>query len=161
MSLSVIVAMDENRLIGKDNEIPWHFKKDLKYFKRVTEGHTVVMGRKTYESIVNTLGGPLPNRENIVFTRTKESLEGATIIRDVGAFFQEANESDEEIFVIGGARIYTLALPYVDRLYITHVEGEYEGDTYFPDIDMSMFDKTKEEKDGPLTFAIYERSTES
>ena len=161
MSLSIIVAMDENRLIGKNNTIPWHFSKDLKYFKRVTEGHKVVMGRKTYESIQSTLGGPLPNRENVVFSRTKTSIEGATLIRDAGKYLQTGQDQGEEIFVIGGAVIYHLALPYADTLYITHIEGEYEGDTYFPEIDMSLFEKTKEEKDGPLVFAVYERSTQS
>ncbi len=161
MSLSIIVAMDENRLIGKNNAIPWHFSKDLRYFKRVTEGHKVVMGRKTYESILKTLKTPLPNRENLVFSRTKESIEGATIIRDAGEYFKQAKEKDEEIFIIGGARIYHLALPYADRLYITHIEGEYKGDAYFPEIDMSLFEKTKEDKDGPLEFAVYERKSKS
>ncbi len=158
MSLSIVVAMDENRLIGKDNAIPWHYKRDLKYFKKLTTHHKVVMGRRTFESIVSTLGAPLPNRENIVLSRTKETLKGATIIRDASAYFSQAMDEDEEIFVIGGARIYALALPYVSKLYITHIEGEYEGDTHFPDIDFSMFKKTKEDAEGPLTFTVYERS---
>jgi len=158
MSLSIIVAMDENRVIGKANKIPWHFQKDLKYFKDVTSNHKVFMGRKTYESILDSLKMPLPNRESIVLTRTKESLSGAKIIRDASAYFKKMQKSEEEIFVIGGARIYALALPYASKLYITFVEGSYEGDTYFPDIDLSVFQKISELPDGPLTFTVYERS---
>lgn len=157
MSLSLIVAMDENRLIGNRNTLPWHFKKDLEFFKRTTSGHTVVMGRKTFESIRDALGGPLPNRTNVVFSRSRETIGGASVIRDVEGYLKTAARKEEEIFVIGGAKIYALALPYANRLYITHVEGEYEGDTHFPDIDFSMFKKTKETREGPLTFCIYER----
>lgn len=157
MSLSLIVAMDENMLIGNKNTLPWHFKEDLKFFKRTTSGHTVAMGRKTYESIRHSLGGPLPNRTNVVFSRTLETIGGVHVVRDVVGYLRAAAKRDEEVFVIGGAKIYTLALPYANRLYITHVEGEYEGDTHFPDIDFSMFAKVKETKEGPLTFRIYER----
>ncbi len=158
MSLSLIVAMDKNRLIGNKNTLPWHFKEDLRYFKKMTTGHTVVMGRKTFESILDVLGGPLPNRENIVLSRSMEAVDGAKVIRDATHYFKEASRKDEEVFVIGGANVYALALPYVKTLYITHIDEEYEGDTYFPDIDFSMFDKVKEEHVPPLTFSVYERS---
>lgn len=157
MSVSLIVAMDENRLIGNKNALPWHFKEDLKFFKRTTSGHTVAMGRKTFESIRDALGGPLPNRKNVVFSRRVESIEGAHVVRDVEAYMKAAAGKDEEIFVIGGAKIYALALPYAKRLYITHVEGAYVGDTYFPDIDFTMFAKVKETREGALTFRILER----
>lgn len=157
MSLSLIVAMDENRLIGNKNALPWHFKEDLRFFKQTTSGHTVVMGRKTFESIQQSLGGPLPNRKNIVFSKTMDTIEGAHVVNDVEAYLKDAAARDEEIFVIGGAKIYALALPYAKRLYITHVEGEYEGDTTFPEIDFSKFEKVEETKKRPLTFSIYER----
>ena len=157
MSLSLIVAMDKNGLIGNKNTLPWHFKEDLRYFKETTSGHTVVMGRKTFESIRRSLGGPLPNRRNIVFSRTIDRMEDAEVLRDPTAYFSEVRDTDEEIFVIGGATIYALALPYAKRLYITHVDGEYEGDTHFPDIDFSLFKKVRGTKSGPLTFTVYER----
>lgn len=157
MSLSLIVAMDENRLIGNKNALPWHFREDLRFFKRTTDGHTVAMGRKTFESIRDSLGGPLPNRTNVVFSKTIGTLEGASVVHDVEAYLKDAATRDEEIFVIGGAKIYALALPYAKRLYITHVEGEYEGDTTFPEIDFSKFEKVDETIKPPLTFSIYER----
>ncbi|MFP4077955.1 MAG: dihydrofolate reductase [Bacillota bacterium] len=157
MSLSIMVAMDKNRVIGKDNTLPWHFKDDLRYFKNVTSGHTVLMGRKTFESIKASLGGPLPGRRNIVLSRTASTLQGAEVIRDATAYLKKAASKEEEIFVIGGAEVFKACLPYANRLYITFIDGEYEGDTYFPDVDMTAYEKTKETSKGPLTFTVYER----
>ncbi|MDQ0217974.1 dihydrofolate reductase [Peribacillus cavernae] len=130
--ISLMLAMDENRLIGKHNQLPWHLPSDLRYFKNVTMGHPIVMGRKTFESI----GSVLPGRENIVVTRrTDYKAEGATIVHSIDEVKQLSDSLDEEIFVIGGAEIFKEVLPVTDRLYITEIHHRFEGDTYFPEID--------------------------
>jgi len=131
MRLSIIVAMDDNHLIGKDNGLPWHLPADLAFFKKVTTGHSIVMGRKTYDSI----GRPLPNRRNLVITRnTDVSIDGCEVFNSIDSALQSAKEEDE-VLVIGGANLCKQVLGQVDRLYITHIEGVFEGDTYFPDYD--------------------------
>jgi len=131
MRLSIIFAMDDNHLIGKDNGLPWHLPADLAFFKKVTTGHSIVMGRKTYDSI----GRPLPNRRNLVITRnTDVSIDGCEVFNSIDSALQSAKEEDE-VLVIGGANLCKQVLGQVDRLYITHIEGVFEGDTYFPDYD--------------------------
>ncbi|WP_134683215.1 dihydrofolate reductase [Brevibacillus migulae] len=126
--ISLIFAMDRNRLIGKNNELPWHLPADLQYFKRITSGHTVIMGRKTYESI----GKPLPNRKNLVITRDHTlKLEGCTICTSVSEVLETVGK-EEEAFVIGGAEVYKQFLPVADRMYITFIDESFEGDAYFP-----------------------------
>ncbi len=154
--IALIVAMDRNGLIGKDNELPWHFPEDLDYFKRVTKHKKVLMGRKTYESIVDKLGKALPLRENIVLTRQRLKLEDAYVINDLPAYLRKVPEEDT-LFVIGGRMVYEASLPFADRLYITHIDGAYEGDTYFPTVDFSKFEIVQKEKRPPLTFVVYER----
>ncbi|MFJ7745883.1 dihydrofolate reductase [Peribacillus sp. NPDC097295] len=127
--ISLMVAMDENRLIGKNNALPWYLPADLQYFKRVTMGHPIVMGRKTFESI----GRILPGRENVIVTRNHDfQVEGCTILHDVSEIKTFADNSEQEVFVIGGAEIFQAILPVTDRLYITQIHEEFEGDTYFP-----------------------------
>lgn len=127
--ISFVVAMDKNRVIGKDNDLPWHLPEDLKFFKRVTMGHPIVMGRKTHESI----GRVLPGRENIIVTRDKHYLsDGCTVLHSINEVKGLERENGEEIFVIGGAEIFKELFPMADRLYITHIDEEFEGDTYFP-----------------------------
>ncbi len=129
--ISFIVAMDRNRVIGKDNQLPWHLPADLKFFKKTTMGHPIVMGRKTHESI----GKPLPGRENIIVTRNERyESEGCTVIHSVKELLRLAAENkEEELFVIGGAELFRTIFPFADRLYITHIDHEFEGDTFFPD----------------------------
>ena len=135
MRLSIIVAMDDNHLIGKDNGLPWHLPADLAFFKKVTTGHSIVMGRKTYDSI----GRPLPNRRNLVITRnTDVSIDGCEVFHSIDSALQSAKE-EEEVLVIGGANLCKQVLGQVDRLYITHIEGVFEGDTYFPGYDESCW----------------------
>lgn len=159
----VIIAAvaEKNRVIGKDNELPWYISEDLKRFKRLTIGHPVLMGRKTFESIVARLGKPLPHRRNVVLTKRKyrpafpevetyDSLEAAL-----------AALADEKRFaIIGGESLFRKALTITDRLELTIVEGDYEGDAYFPAyehlIDREIRLLTKEEKDG-YRFETYER----
>ncbi len=129
--LSLCVAMDKNRLIGCDNALPWHLPADLKHFRAVTMGKPIIMGRKTYESI----GRPLPGRLNVILSRhpslTKTGCEVLHSLDEVLAFSQQY----EETVVIGGASVYDKLLPYVQRMYVTWVEGEFRGDTYFPQFD--------------------------
>lgn len=127
MTVSIIVAVAENGTIGDKNALLWHITEDMQYFRRVTMGHPVVMGRKTYES----LGRPLPKRTNVVISRQQIEIEGCTVVHAV----EEALAlfgAEEEVFIIGGAQIYREALPLADRLYLTVIEHPYEGDTHFP-----------------------------
>lgn len=125
--LSIIVAVAQNGVIGDKNSLLWHISEDLKYFKSLTSGHPVLMGRKTYESI----GRPLPNRTNVVISRQEIEIPGCRVVHS----FEEAIglfSADEELFVIGGAQIYAEALPHAGRLYLTRIFHDYEGDTRFP-----------------------------
>ena len=135
MLVSIIAAMDRNRLIGNNNQLPWHLPADLAHFKRVTMGKPIIMGRKTYESI----GRPLPGRTNIVLTRSPDfNAEGVLIANSL----QQALDYvavEEEVMVIGGSTIYELALPRADRLYLTYVEDSFEGDAWFPDFDLEQW----------------------
>lgn len=135
--------MDENRVIGKDNQLPWHLPEDLKFFKRVTMGHPIAMGRKTHESI----GRVLPGRENIVITRQSgyESA-GCTVLYSVEDFVTYCRSQNDEIFVIGGAEIFKATFPYADRLYITHISEEFPGDTFFPEFDLNEWTLVSSEK---------------
>lgn len=130
--VSIIAAMSaQTRAIGKDNGLLWHIPDDLKHFKKVTSGHPIIMGAKTFESI----GFPLPGRTNIVLTLDKDwARDGVVLCHSLEEALEKANAIDsEEIFIIGGGQIYTLALPFADRLYLTLVDDKKEGDTYFPD----------------------------
>lgn len=129
--VSAIVAAAENNAIGKDNQLLWHLPNDLRFFKRTTTGHTVVMGRKTYESV----GKPLPNRRNIIVTRqTGYMAEGAEVVHSIDAAIASC-AGEEEVFVVGGAEIYRQALPLTERIYLTRVHTTLPGDSFFPDVD--------------------------
>lgn len=159
--LSMVVAHAHNRIIGKDNDMPWHLPADLAYFKKTTLGKPVVMGRKTYESI----GRPLPGRQNIVISRDENyQAEGITSVTSVEQALEAAGDVDE-IMVIGGGAIYKHCLPAAHRLYITHIDGDIEGDTQFPEYSLEHWQKvsseirTADEKNAyDLDFAVYERT---
>ncbi|NCU17240.1 dihydrofolate reductase [Pallidibacillus pasinlerensis] len=142
--ISFIVATSENGIIGKDNQIPWHLPDDLKRFKKITMGHPIVMGRKTFESI----GRPLPGRENIVLTKNKNiELEGCTVFHSEKELIDYCTrKKDEEVFIIGGAYLFKMFLPYVDRLYLTKIYEQFEGDVFLPKIDFSQFEITSKEQ---------------
>jgi len=123
-----IAAMSGNRVIGADGKIPWYISEDLKFFKRTTLGHIIVMGRKTYDS----LGKPLPGRENWVLSRGAQ-IEGVTMLRSLDAI-QEPSDG-RKLYIIGGAELYTALLPTCSELLLTHVDNEVEGDTFFPDFE--------------------------
>ena len=145
MKLALIAAYSQNRVVGNDNKLPWHLPEDLQYFKRCTSGKAIIMGRKTFDSI----GRPLPNRTNIVITRNEAfQAEGVKVVSSLAQAIELAaavNEVNgvEEVMIIGGATIYELALPLADRLYLTHVHANIEGDAYFPQVDFSGWYETQ------------------
>lgn len=127
MSVSIIVAMSTNKVIGKNNDLPWKLPTDLKRFKTLTSGKTIIMGRKCFESI----GKPLPNRTNVIITRNKDYVaEGCEVRYNIDEAIKEFNVEGEELFIIGGSEIYKTAFPIADKLYLTHVVAEIEGDTF-------------------------------
>lgn len=137
-TVSIVVAIaEQNRAIGKDNQLPWHIPEDLKRFKQITSGHPIIMGRKTFESI----GRPLPNRTNIIITRDPSyQVENCVVVNSLEKAITYASTIDQdEIFVIGGGQIFKEALPITDKLYLTVVKGNIEGDVFFPEY--SAFNK--------------------
>lgn len=140
--ISIIVAIAKNGIIGGGNSLLWHISEDLQRFKRITSGHPVVMGRKTYESI----GRPLPNRTNVIITRQQDyKVEGCIVVHSLDEAISMF-PSEEEVFIIGGGEIYNQAWDLADRLYITWVEAKYKGDTYFPDNYLKYL-RTPDDKD--------------
>ncbi len=164
--LSMIVATADNNIIGKDNDMPWHLPADLAYFKKVTLGKPIIMGRKTFESI----GRPLPGRRNIVISRDEsyqaEGIDSVTSVEQALALVDgsDGNDGAEEIMVIGGGAIYAHCLPKADRLYITHIKAAIDGDTQFPNYDDGSWKKTAsdirdcdEKNVHQLDFCVYEK----
>ena len=135
MLVSIIAAMDRNRLIGNKNQLPWHLPADLAHFKQVTMGKPIIMGRKTYESI----GRALPGRTNIVLTRSPDFNAKGVLIANTLQQALDYVAAEEEVMIIGGSTIYELALPRTDRLYLTCVESTYEGDAWFPEFDLEQW----------------------
>ena len=164
MRRSLVVAMARSRVIGRDNALPWRLPADLAYFKQVTLGHPVVMGRRTYESI----GKPLPGRHNIVVTHNRDFVApGCTLVGSLGAAWQAAGDA-EEVCVIGGSSIFAETLPLADRIHLTQIEAEVEGDTYFPWFDLSEWTEheiARHPPDGrhayPFRILVLDRKTPS
>src|SRR5690625_1236929 len=154
--ISLLVAMGKNHVIGYENDMPWHLPEDLKYFKEKTTGHTIIMGRKTYDSI----GRVLPNRRNVVLTRQKLDFpKEIEVIRDINQIYQwnKANP-DQELFVIGGGNLYNQVLPYADRMYITEIDENFEGDTFFPTFEANewtLTSKVKGERNNDNPYEYY------
>ena len=139
---SIIVAIANKNIIGGDNKLLWHISEDLKRFKSITTGHTIVMGRKTFESFPK----PLPNRHHVVLTRDKNykvDSDQVTVINDIETFMKTYENSGSEIFIIGGGEIYNLFLPYCNKLYLTKIKEDFEGDTYFPEINYNEWTITE------------------
>jgi len=166
MKKSIIVAMAENRVIGRNNKLPWYLPNDLKYFKSVTMGKPIIMGRKTFESI----GKPLPGRLNLVITRNAEwQHEGVTVVHSYEDAFAKAEataliDGVDEVMIIGGDQIYQTSLELVDRIYLTKVHAEVEGDAWFADVDWAQWQEIgredhKAEGSTPFdySFIVYER----
>jgi dihydrofolate reductase len=140
MKISLIAALTKNRVIGRNNDLPWRLPDDMKYFMETTKGHHVIMGRKNYESIPAKFR-PLPNRENLVLTRQKNyNAPGCKLIHTLEDGIEFARKAKEtELFIIGGSEVYQLALPYATHLYLTEIEAELDGDAHFPDVDYSQW----------------------
>jgi len=164
MTISIIVAASENNVIGAAGELPWRLSEDLKHFKATTMGKPIVMGRKTWESI----GRPLPGRQNIVITRqAKFNAEGCDVVASLDEAAATAGD-EQEIMVIGGGEIYSLALPMAGRLYLTRVHTKIDGDAFFPEIDETewrLIDEVHHEADErnqfDYSFRVYERTNRS
>lgn len=161
---SLIVALAQNNCIGKENRMPWHISADLKRFKELTMGHPVIMGRKTFESILGYLGKPLPGRKNIVISRAgfQSAYSDVSLYQSVHSSIEAAKEEGKaEVFVIGGAQIYEQTLPLADRLYLTQVHRDVDGDAFFPEIDMAQWWETARQDhldhDPPFSFINLER----
>ncbi len=141
--LSILVAMAKNRVIGQHNKLPWHLPADLKHFKLLTMGHSIIMGRKTYESI----GRPLPGRINIIITHQQNFvIPGAIVVNSIENAFkvsQEMSGNTKECFVIGGEQLFRQTLSVCRRIYITEIQRDFEGDTVFPDFDYNDWQETQ------------------
>ena len=153
--LSIIVAIANNNVIGKDNKLIWHLPEDLKRFKKLTMNKNIIMGRKTFES----LGRVLPNRKHIILCNDMNLIindENVLVLDDISKLDNYINSKDEN-FVIGGATIYKLLMPYVSKLYVTHIDENFDGDVYFPEIDLNIWEKISEEdgitnKENPYSY---------
>lgn len=160
MRISLIVAFDKNRVIGKDNDIPWRIPNDWEYVKKTTKGHPIVLGRKNLESI----GRALPERRNIILTRDKEfSFKGCEIAHSFDDVLKLC-ENEDEIFIFGGEQIYDMFLPFVEKMYITKIHHEFEGDTFFPVVNFDEWkevyvERGRKDKKNPYNyfFHVYER----
>lgn len=154
MIISLIAAMSENGVIGNNNALPWHLPEDLKYFKQVTLGKPIIMGRKTYESMGNK---PLPGRLNIILTQSKDFYApGCQVVHSIEAAIQAAG-AVEEIMVIGGANIFQQFLSYASRIYLTVVHQTYSGDTYFPNLNLQEWEVVSENNHQLFTVKILNR----
>jgi dihydrofolate reductase len=144
MTTTIVVAISENNAIGKDNQLLWYLPADLKHFKNITTGHTVIMGRKTYDSV----GKPLPNRRNIIITRQDIKIEGCEVVKSIeDALALCAGE--QEVFIVGGAEIYKQAMHLTDRIYLTIVHQKFDADSFFPEIDYNIWKETAREDHQP------------
>lgn len=159
MTKTIVVAISENHAIGKDNKLLWYLPKDLKHFKEITTGGTVIMGRKTYESV----GKPLPNRRNIIITRQDIKIDGCEVVNSIEAAIDLA-KTEDEVFIVGGAEIYKQAMHLTDRIYLTIVHKNFEADSFFPEIEPKEWkevyreDHEPDEKNSlPYSFITYER----
>lgn len=159
-----VLAISKNGVIGDSNDLPWYLPADLKRFKELTTGHTVVMGRKTWQSIYDRLGKPLPNRTSVVLTRNDSfAAEGAVVMNELEA----ALKSTDDVYIIGGAQIFQQALPYIQKLYLTEVDADIPGDTHLPEFDRSQWREVSrephpadEKNEYSYTFLAFERTNE-
>lgn len=154
--VSLIVAIGKNNLIGLDNKLPWHYKEDMKYFKEMTMNKKVIMGEQTFKSIISYINKPLPGRTSVIATLTDYTYKDVEVTNDIISYLKNFPK-EEEVFIIGGKVIYDLTLDLADRLYITHINKEYEGNVYFKEIDYSRYVKISSKISGDLEFAVYEK----
>jgi dihydrofolate reductase len=156
MEKIIVAAVAENGVIGKNGELPWHIPEDMKHFKELTMGNPVLMGRSTFESLPGSVR-PLPGRTNIVLTRSGVEAD----VKEAGSLeeaYRTADEHGDKLFIIGGASVYEQTLDDADRMEVTRIHEEYEGDTEFPDWDRSNWEEVKREDHEDFSFMTYERS---
>lgn len=157
IDLTLVAAVAANDVIGRDGEMPWYYPEDLAHFKSLTTGHPVIMGRKTYDSIAARLDGPLPDRTNIVLSRSSLDLpEGAVRAAGVDEALALAADRDDEAFVIGGATVYEQFMARADRMVLTELADSYDGDTYFPEFGDEWVETDRDEHD-EFAFVTYRR----
>ncbi|MGB9986863.1 dihydrofolate reductase [Salarchaeum japonicum] len=158
MKLSIVAAVAANGVIGREGGMPWHYPEDLQHFKQTTTGHPVIMGRRTFESIRDRLGGPLPDRTNIVLTSTPDSLpDGVVGVGSVDEAVSAARARDDEAYVVGGETVYRQFLPDADELVLTELSEEYEGDTHFPDWSHENWTEVERDDREEFAFVTYRR----
>lgn len=159
MKISLIAALTDDGVIGKDGKIPWHISEDLKRFKAKTMGHPVIMGRKTFESIVASLGKPLPGRANVIITRNKQYRPVGTLVfgglHEALAYFRSRQEP--QVFIIGGGEIYRDAIERADEMLLTYVHEKHEGDTFFPKFDATQWEEIFREDHEKFSFVELRR----
>ena len=154
MTVTLVAAVAANGVIGRDGGLPWRLPQDMRHFKALTTGHVLVMGRRTYESI----GRPLPGRTTVVLTRDPGwRADGALVARDIGEALALGRSVDEQVFVVGGAQVYAAALPYADRMVVTHLDEPIEGDTHFPPVDWAQWQETGRQSYDGFAVVTYER----
>lgn len=170
IDITLVAALDSNRVIGVDGDLPWHYPDDLAHFKKTTNGHPVIMGRVTYEGILTTLGEPLPNRQNLVLTSTPDDIDvtggdvyPVTSVTDaLSLAYHLASETDpvvDDVYVIGGASVYDQFIDTATRMVLTEIHDTHEGDTYFPEFDTDVWDEVDRDDRGNLSFVTYETTT--
>ena len=157
--ISIIAAVSTNGVIGKRNELPWYIPEDLRHFKEMTKNKTVLMGKNTYESIIKRIGKPLPERKNIVVTKSPhfKPAPGVEVFNSLEDAIASV-KTDEEIMVCGGGQIFEQLIDRADRLYITEVHQEIEGDVFFPEIDKKTFKEVSSEDHPGFSFVVYEKT---
>ena len=156
--ISIIAAVAKNGVIGNNNGLPWYIPEDLKHYKQITTGHTMIMGRKTFESIMKSLGKPLPNRKNVVVTRNI----GYKVPQEVLVYSSiedalEATKDDGEVFINGGGEIYAQTFKLADKLYLTELHEDKEGDVFFPEFDRERWNEISREKKEGFDWVVYEK----
>jgi dihydrofolate reductase len=144
MIVTIVVAISENNAIGKNNQLLWYLPADLKHFKNITTGHTVIMGRKTYDSV----GKPLPNRRNIIITRQDITIEGCEVVKSIEDALA-LSTGEEEVFIVGGAEIYKQSIHLTNRIYLTIVHQKFDADSFFPEINYDEWQQTEREDRQP------------
>jgi dihydrofolate reductase len=154
--IAIIVGMTEERVIGKDNALPWHIPEELKSFKELTNEQVVIMGRKTYDSIPSKFK-PLPNRHNIVISRSMSDEEGIDVCRSIQESIDKAKSYNKDIFIIGGSTIYKEFLPIADTMFISYIKGNFDGDTYFPEFKKDEWDIAEKVEFDQFTRIKYKR----
>ncbi len=153
--ISIIAAIAPHNIIGAKNEMPWYLPEDLKHFKEITTGHTVLMGRKTYDNVMSHLHKPLPNRKNIVIS--SQQLDVPPEVEVYSSIEKALENHKEDVFIMGGASIFKETINMADKLYITEIKKEYQGDVYFPEIDTEIWTEIKREDHEGYSFVEYEK----